>query len=385
MNVLIYICTGYESYHQAITELVKVSSTELADPAENAENAKAADTADQVESGDEDTGEPSGAGAAEERDEDRAADEIKEKKDRVFAVNKQLYQDDLYRLLKHVRTHPHPHPLQSPPALQSAEPSEPSGSPHDAATPGASEVGEVGSGMGDRGPEEEAAPTPEQPIKDVSYRVPAYPARSGFHEVHTRRMAYRALSLAADQGNVDSVRMLGDYAFYGYTGREDLSTAAKLYQQASDLSDGQSMFNLGYMHEHGLGLPRDFHLAKRYYDLTLSTAPESLAPVTLALIKLSVHQFLADYLYPPVTVTVDEAERVDGVQLTSPQDEARTEVESLTDTEPAGDGDALTSTEQVVVSLGVIENLWNSYLEWENMLLYGLCVMLGYLVFQRAR
>jgi SEL1 protein len=29
----------------------------------------------------------------------------------------------------------------------------------------------------------------------------------------------------------------------------------------------QSMFNLGYMHQYGIGLPQDFHLAKRYFDM----------------------------------------------------------------------------------------------------------------------
>merc|ERR1712179_559087 len=49
------------------------------------------------------------------------------------------------------------------------------------------------------------------------------------------------------------------------------------------------MFNLGYMHEHGIGLPHDMDLAKRYYDQALSSDEQALVPVTLALIKLSVH------------------------------------------------------------------------------------------------
>lgn len=28
----------------------------------------------------------------------------------------------------------------------------------------------------------------------------------------------------------------------------------------------QALFNLGYMHEYGAGLPQDLHLAKRFYD-----------------------------------------------------------------------------------------------------------------------
>ena len=54
------------------------------------------------------------------------------------------------------------------------------------------------------------------------------------------------------------------------------------------------MFNLGAMHEHGLGLPKDLHLAKRYYDMAPSTDPKAFAPVKLALWKLQAHKWLAE-------------------------------------------------------------------------------------------
>jgi SEL1 protein len=40
------------------------------------------------------------------------------------------------------------------------------------------------------------------------------------------------------------------------------------------------------MHENGVGLTQDFHLAKRYYDLALETNEEAYLPVTLSLLKL---------------------------------------------------------------------------------------------------
>lgn len=46
------------------------------------------------------------------------------------------------------------------------------------------------------------------------------------------------------------------------------------------------MFNLGYMHEQGLGMEKDWHLAKRFYDLAAETSVDAKVPVTLALIKL---------------------------------------------------------------------------------------------------
>lgn len=49
-----------------------------------------------------------------------------------------------------------------------------------------------------------------------------------------------------------------------------------------------AMWNLGWMYENGKGVPRDFHLAKRHYDLALETNSEAYMPVTLALMKLYV-------------------------------------------------------------------------------------------------
>ena len=54
------------------------------------------------------------------------------------------------------------------------------------------------------------------------------------------------------------------------------------------------MFNLGTMHEHGLGLPKDLHLAKRYYDMVLSSDPKAWVPVKLALLKLQAHAWLEE-------------------------------------------------------------------------------------------
>ena len=52
--------------------------------------------------------------------------------------------------------------------------------------------------------------------------------------------------------------------------------------------DVQAMFNLGYMHELGLGMKRDIHLAKRFYDMAAETSVDAKVPVALALAKLAV-------------------------------------------------------------------------------------------------
>lgn len=57
---------------------------------------------------------------------------------------------------------------------------------------------------------------------------------------------------------------------------------------ASDTQhNAQAMFNLGYMHEQGLGMEKDWHLAKRCYDLAAETSVDAKVPVALALLKLS--------------------------------------------------------------------------------------------------
>lgn len=47
------------------------------------------------------------------------------------------------------------------------------------------------------------------------------------------------------------------------------------------------------MHERGLGLARDLHLAKRCYDLAADTSPDARLPAALALARLNAHAALA--------------------------------------------------------------------------------------------
>ena len=51
--------------------------------------------------------------------------------------------------------------------------------------------------------------------------------------------------------------------------------------------NAQAMFNLAHMYAHGLGLSRDFHLAKRHYDMAAESATEAYAPVKLAMLELT--------------------------------------------------------------------------------------------------
>ncbi|KAJ8924298.1 hypothetical protein NQ315_007091 [Exocentrus adspersus] len=95
-------------------------------------------------------------------------------------------------------------------------------------------------------------------------------------------------SRAAAQGYSAAQVKLGDYYYYGLGTAVDYETAATHYRLASDQQhNAQAMFNLGYMHEQGLGMTRDMHLAKRCYDRAAETSADAKVPVALALFKLN--------------------------------------------------------------------------------------------------
>jgi hypothetical protein len=93
---------------------------------------------------------------------------------------------------------------------------------------------------------------------------------------------------SAEQKNVDSMVKMGDYYLLGLGTTQDEEKAAQCYQAAADtMQSAQANWNLGWMHENGIGIDQDFHLAKRHYDLALETNPrEAYLPVVLALYKL---------------------------------------------------------------------------------------------------
>uniref|UniRef100_A0A452GYK7 Fibronectin type-II domain-containing protein n=1 Tax=Gopherus agassizii TaxID=38772 RepID=A0A452GYK7_9SAUR len=94
---------------------------------------------------------------------------------------------------------------------------------------------------------------------------------------------------AASQGYTVARIKLGDYHFYGFGTDVDYETAFIHYRLASEQQhSAQAMFNLGYMHEKGLGIKQDIHLAKRFYDMAAEASPDAQVPVFLALCKLGI-------------------------------------------------------------------------------------------------
>jgi len=103
------------------------------------------------------------------------------------------------------------------------------------------------------------------------------------------RLAERArgmYKMTALQGNVEAELKLGDYAYWGMGMEVDMEASVAHYRAATDARSAQAMFNLAYMYAHGLGLTRDYHLAKRHYDMAAETASDAWAPVQLALLEL---------------------------------------------------------------------------------------------------
>uniref|UniRef100_A0A0A9Z5Z6 Protein sel-1 1 n=1 Tax=Lygus hesperus TaxID=30085 RepID=A0A0A9Z5Z6_LYGHE len=114
---------------------------------------------------------------------------------------------------------------------------------------------------------------------------------SGLKNMTEEEMYFRAFNYwrrAAQQGYSQAHVKLGDYYYYGHGVALDYEAAANQYRLASNqIGNPQALFNIGYMHEHGLGMPRDLSLAKRFYDLAAAVSPDALVPVYIALVKLA--------------------------------------------------------------------------------------------------
>ncbi|KAB8446198.1 hypothetical protein FH972_025180 [Carpinus fangiana] len=132
--------------------------------------------------------------------------------------------------------------------------------------------------------------TPRQPLAALSGLLP-------WTQKHVSRLGDAALALiywtrSAKQANIDSLVKMGDYYLSGMGTSFDAEKAAACYQAAAETHESaQAMWNLGWMHENGVGIAQDFHLAKRFYDQSLETNAEAYLPVTLALMKLRARSF----------------------------------------------------------------------------------------------
>jgi SEL1 protein len=116
---------------------------------------------------------------------------------------------------------------------------------------------------------------------------------------------------SSKQNNVDSQVKMGDYYYYGIGVDVDISKAVQCYTAASEYSQSaQALYNLGWMHENGIGLTQDFHLAKRYYDQALEINEEAYLPVTLSLLKLRARSAWNTFTHGPVHSIQDDPSKL---------------------------------------------------------------------------
>ncbi|KAJ5161806.1 Tetratricopeptide-like helical [Penicillium capsulatum] len=105
--------------------------------------------------------------------------------------------------------------------------------------------------------------------------------------LHNTALALIYWTRSAKQANIDSLIKMGDYYLTGTGAVSDADKASTCYHNAAEAHhSAQAYWNLGWMHENGVSVAQDFHMAKRYYDLALETNTEAYLPVKLSLLKL---------------------------------------------------------------------------------------------------
>ena len=133
------------------------------------------------------------------------------------------------------------------------------------------------------------------------------------------------LERAAEQDQLASGVELGDLLYDAGTGggigghytvdenhRDNPDSAASLqlaayyYRKAmSTERSARAMFNIAFMHQFGIGLRKDFHLAERYYDMAVATDFRAFAPCKLALFGLQLHRVIDGEALPDYLKVVD--------------------------------------------------------------------------------
>lgn len=112
---------------------------------------------------------------------------------------------------------------------------------------------------------------------------------------------------SARQANIDSRVKMGDYYLKGIGTEADVDKASTCYQSAADgHHSAQAFWNLGWMHENGIAVEQDFHMAKRFYDLALETNSEAYLPVKLSLIKLRARSYWNTFTHGTVNSIREE-------------------------------------------------------------------------------
>eukprot|EP00760_Papus_ankaliazontas_P004850 PhM_4_TR12210/c0_g1_i1/m.92333/K14026/SEL1, SEL1L; SEL1 protein len=107
------------------------------------------------------------------------------------------------------------------------------------------------------------------------------------HPDHARHFIAKTLyERESKHGSAAAMVQLGNFYYYGYGTEQSFERARDLYKLAADGQSAEGAFNSAYVHQHGIGVDRDLHLAKRFYDLSVEYDKHATLPVMLALAGL---------------------------------------------------------------------------------------------------
>jgi SEL1 protein len=90
----------------------------------------------------------------------------------------------------------------------------------------------------------------------ISWRMLMKGAYAFSNASETARQALIHWNRAANQGDLDARVKMGDLYYYGTGTDVDYAKSASYYRVAESQMSSLAMFNLGYMHERGIGIPQ---------------------------------------------------------------------------------------------------------------------------------
>jgi len=160
---------------------------------------------------------------------------------------------------------------------------------------------------------------------------------------------------------------------------EDLKMSAHYYRLAADSISPRANFNLGFLYEWGLGLKQDFPLAKRHYDLSVSSSSrEADFPVSVALALLNIHELVVKYLHSTSFMPGNNEMTTDAASKSSDGKRSKDPVPSIV---ARDGGDQIPSSR--VPGTTKRDILVSHLLSWESVLILVLTIVLWVLLQHR--
>lgn len=163
--------------------------------------------------------------------------------------------------------------------------------------------------------------------------------------------------------------------------RDDhLAIAAQYYRRAAeDHESARANFNLGFMHEWGLGLKQDFPLAKRHYDLAAtSRSGEAELAVQIALMAMNIHE---KWVRAWLAWEEWQTKRKERLEPTAGTGEHEGSFESAPSPSGAATGDPVTGSSSLPrTGNEVMDIIFSHFMSGESLLIALLTLLLAVLI-----